>query len=69
MQVHVGKEYDVLIEDSEDDCYYGRTQHFSYEIDGEVQIVPEDGTKLQLGQVVKVKITKASSYDLLGELV
>ena len=64
MQQRVGQTYKVLIEDFQDGYYFGRSQHFSAEIDGEIQVESKD--ELTIGEFYDVKITGASMYDLQG---
>lgn len=68
----VGKIYDVLIDDIEENeeggfICYGRTQYDAPEIDNGV-IINSD-KKLNVGDMLKVKITEAYDYDLIGEVV
>ena len=63
----VGQVMEVLIDRKEAGRYLGRTAYDSVEVDNEV-IIPTR-RKLEPGQFVQVKITKAYDYDLEGELV
>jgi ribosomal protein S12 methylthiotransferase len=66
-QEKIGQTFKVLIDKKESGRYLGRTEFDSVEVDNEVII---SGTqKLQPGQFVNVKITKAYDYDLEGEVV
>ncbi|RYF87840.1 MAG: TRAM domain-containing protein, partial [Chitinophagaceae bacterium] len=66
-QEKIGQTFKVLIDKRESGRYLGRTEFDSVEVDNEVIIA---GTrKLQPGQFVNVKITKAYDYDLEGEIV
>jgi ribosomal protein S12 methylthiotransferase len=77
----IGKVLDVLVESREDGAWVGRTEYDAPEIDGSViftapnaasddrkgaRLCPlaEDG----IGAFVKVRITDAMDYDLVGEL-
>ena len=64
----LGKTMDVLVEerDEEDKTYIGRTQYDAYEIDNNV--IFKAKSKLYPGDIVKVKITDAFDYDLVGEM-
>lgn len=64
----VGKTLDVLIEEEVpgEKIYVGRTEYDAPEIDGVVYVHTERA--LRIGQFVKVKITDALEYDLIGEL-
>ena len=57
----------VLIDKKEAGRYLGRTEFDSVEVDNEV--VVHATKKLQIGEFVMVKITKAYDYDLEGEVV
>lgn len=65
-QQKIGKEFKVIIDDTEGEFIVGRTEFDSPEVDGEVLISTEK--KLQKGDMVRVKITGAEDYDLYGEL-
>ena len=63
----VGREMDVLIDEiDEDGDAVGRSSADAPEIDGNVFITSEQ--KLEPGQMVRVRITDSSEYDLFGEL-
>ncbi len=66
-QQKIGKEYKVIIDDTEGEFVVGRTEFDSPEVDGEVLISTEK--ELQKGEIVTVKITGAEDYDLYGTLV
>jgi ribosomal protein S12 methylthiotransferase len=66
-QQKIGKEFKVIIDDTEGEFVVGRTEFDSPEVDGEVLISTEN--QLKKGDIVKVKITSAEDYDLYGELV
>ncbi|MBK7093609.1 MAG: 30S ribosomal protein S12 methylthiotransferase RimO [Saprospiraceae bacterium] len=63
-QDKVGKEFEVIIDSADEDYYYGRTQYDSPEVDNEVLI--EKATHLEIGSIVRCKITEAQDYDLFG---
>ena len=65
----VGKEMQVLIEGkiADEDVYIGRTYQDAPDIDGEVFVEYEG--ELISGDFVKVRITEANDYDLIGEIV
>ncbi|RYG01402.1 MAG: 30S ribosomal protein S12 methylthiotransferase RimO [Chitinophagaceae bacterium] len=65
-QEKIGKVYKVMVDKKESGRYLGRTEFDSVEVDNEV-IINSD-KKLQVGEFVQVKITKAYDYDLEGEL-
>lgn len=62
----IGREYDVLIESKDKGKYVGRNSEMAPEIDGEVYV---KGDNLAVGTFVKVKITDAMEYDLVGDHV
>jgi ribosomal protein S12 methylthiotransferase len=66
-QERVGKVYKVLIDKKEAGRYLGRTEFDSVEVDNEVII--QSKKKLNIGEFVNVKITKAYDYDIEGEVV
>lgn len=63
----IGQILKVLIDKKEAGRYIGRTEFDSVEVDNEVIINTKK--KLQPGDFVQVKITKAYDYDLEGDLV
>jgi ribosomal protein S12 methylthiotransferase len=63
----VGQVYKVIVDKKEAGRYLGRTEFDSVEVDNEVII--QTSQKLQPGNFVNVKITRAYDYDLEGELV
>jgi ribosomal protein S12 methylthiotransferase len=66
----IGKTVEVIVEgklDGEDSVYCGRSYRDCYEIDGYVFFESED--ELLAGDYYNVKITSASDYDLVGEIV
>jgi ribosomal protein S12 methylthiotransferase len=63
----VGKTFRVIVDKKEAGKYLGRTEFDSVEVDNEVII--NSKTKLNPGDFVKVKITKAFDFDLEGVVV
>ncbi len=62
---HVGRTYPVLIEENpEPGVYIGRTPFQAPEVDGMTFIYSEG---LDMGSLVRVKITDAFEYDIAGE--
>ena len=61
-QEKVGRTFKVLIDKKEAGRYLGRTEFDSVEVDNEV--VFQDAGKLEIGEFVQAKITKAYDYDL-----
>src|SRR5688500_6014150 len=66
-QEKIGKVFKTLIDKKEAGRYLGRTEFDSVEVDNEV-VIHAPG-KLQPGEFVNVRITKAYDYDLEGEVV
>lgn len=66
-QEKVGKVFKVIVDKKEAGRYLGRTEFDSVEVDNEV-IIHSD-KKLQPGNFVNVRITKAYDYDLEGEVI
>lgn len=60
----IGMELKVIIDRKEDDCWIGRTEFDSPEVDPEVIITSEK--ELQIGQFYNVTIMSAEPYDLHG---
>lgn len=60
----IGLKFQVIVDRKEDGNYAGRTRFDSPEVDGEV--IFTSSKKLKPGEFVKVKITGAEAYDLLG---
>lgn len=68
----IGSEQIVLIEKKIENNLIGRTFRDAPEIDGQVIIQTQDSESLDdslLGELVKVKIINASTYDLIGQIV
>lgn len=64
----IGKIADVIIEGkSKNGQYYGRTQWDAPEIDQQIYVNSES-ISLDKGDIVKVKISKAYAYDLMGDV-
>jgi len=65
---YMGKDIEVLIDEikpGKPKIAIGRTKGDAPEIDGKVAI---RGDKTQVGKFIKVKVTEASEYDLVGEI-
>jgi len=65
----IGKIFNVLIDDKDENYYYGRTEYDAPEIDNLVLIKNEKNTSLKIGQFAKVLITDYSDYDLYGKII
>lgn len=66
-QEKIGRIFKVLVDKKEAGRFLGRTEFDSVEVDNEVIIDTKE--KLQIGEFVQVKITKAFDYDLEGVIV
>ena len=65
----IGRVVTVLLEQKQPDGrWMGRTEGDAPEIDGQVYISGTQ-TSLQVGDLIKVRILEADSYDLIGEVV
>lgn len=64
----VGKTIDVLIDEITPEQIIGRSSADAPEIDGCVYIRPSSEQKLKVGDIIKVKVTDADTYDLYAEI-
>lgn len=62
----LGFTYDVIVDDLQDEKYFGRAYFDTPEIDG--YIVFKSYKKLSVGEIVRVKIIDCEGYDLIGEI-
>lgn len=62
----IGNIYEVLIEEKTKNRSKGRSFEMAPEIDGNVIVKGED---VRIGSFVKVKVTEALEYDLIGEVL
>ncbi|ACQ51749.1 30S ribosomal protein S12 methylthiotransferase RimO [Clostridium botulinum] len=60
----IGKIYEVIVEGTKEDMYYGRNYEMSPEIDGEICFEKDENVKI--GDIIKVKVTHSLEYDLIG---
>lgn len=67
-QHKVGKTYLCIFDREEGGYYIGRTQYDSPDVDNEV-LVDATQNYINLGHFVKVKITEATDFDLIAEVV
>lgn len=65
-EAKVGNIYEAIIESFDGEFYVGRTKGMSPEIDGNVFVKSE--RNLAIGEIVKVIITEAVEYDLIGDV-
>lgn len=63
----VSKTYDVIVEGFNGEHYYGRNYEMAPEIDGSVLFTSL--LKQDVGNIVKVKVTENTDYDLIGVVV
>ena len=64
----VGKTFKVIVDREEGDYWVGRTEFDSPEVDPEV-LIPIDSAELEIGKFYQVKITSATAYELVGEII
>lgn len=64
LQAQIGSICEVLVEKREGDYFTGRTATQAPEVDGQVYVNVEG---IRVGDIVPVKITAASAYDLIGD--
>ncbi|MEK6265118.1 MAG: 30S ribosomal protein S12 methylthiotransferase RimO [Clostridium sp.] len=60
----IGKVYEVLVEGFDGEIYFGRNYEMAPEVDGTIFF--ESDNTYNKGEFVKVKVTKALEYDLIG---
>ena len=68
-QAKIGHTVDVMVDEASQDSditYTGRTQHDAYEVDAIVRFTSAIDRQLNAGDIVKVIITDADEYDLMG---
>ena len=65
-QTRVGTTMKVLIDSEEPDCYIGRTEFDSPDVDNDVFI--DKSQPLTVGEFYNVEITDAAEYDLFGNV-
>ena len=63
-QLKIDKIYDILVEGYRNNHYYGRNFEMAPEVDGSV--IFECNEEIQIGSIVKIKITSCTDYDLIG---
>jgi len=63
----IGKEITVLVEGKNNNVYYGRNEADAPEVDGRVYFTSQK-RRPGVGEFVRVSITQAREYDLIGEL-
>ncbi len=63
----VGRELDMLVEETGMDGTYGRTIREAPDADGTVCIAPS--YRHEPGQYLKIRLTKSDAYDMIGESV
>lgn len=67
-QQFIGRELQVLIDKIEGENYVGRTEFDSPEVDNEV-LIPAGNNYTRIGDFSRVKITDATTYDLVGMFI
>lgn len=66
-KLKIGNIYDTIIDGNNGEYYIGRSYEMAPEIDGLIYLKKEK--VLNLGDIVKVKITDVMEYDLMGEVL
>ncbi len=67
-QAREGAELDVLVEGfDEDNLAYGRSTHEAPDIDGTIFI--DNAENLQIGDIVRVRISQGFTYEMVGERI
>ncbi len=67
-QAKVGQTFKVMIDRKEKDYFIGRTEFDSPEVDNEVLLSAKD-QYLSVGSFVQAKISKATEFDLYGDVI
>ncbi len=67
-EARVGQTLKVLFDRKEGDYFIGRSEYDSPEVDNEVLVEAKDAY-VRVGDFAQVKITKATEFDLYGDLV
>ncbi len=67
-QTKVGKTFKVLVDRKEGGSFIGRTEHDSPEVDNDV-IFEGTSNYLRIGDFVDAKVTSATEFDLMAEVV
>lgn len=65
-EAKVAKTFKVIIDAEEPDCYVGRTEYDSPDVDNCVLIAKDQ--PLEIGEFYNINIVEATAYDLYGEL-
>ena len=63
-QLKINNIYDILVEGYRENHYYGRNFEMAPEVDGNV--IFESNEEIQIGSIVKIRITSCTDYDLIG---
>ena len=66
-QAKVGKTFKVLVDRKEEGIFIGRTEFDSPEVDNEV--ILESTDYLRLGDFVNARVTSATEFDLMAEVI
>ncbi|MBL8472664.1 MAG: 30S ribosomal protein S12 methylthiotransferase RimO [Rhodocyclaceae bacterium] len=67
LEAKIGREYQVLVDDVDEEGAVARTPGDAPDIDGVVHVT--DGDQLEIGQFARVRITDCDVHDLFAELV
>lgn len=66
-KLKIGQIYDTIIDGNNGEYYIGRNYQMAPEIDGLIYI--KNQPNLNIGDIVKLKITDVLEYDLIGEIL
>ena len=66
LQLKVGKTFDVLVDEIDEQGIIGRSKADAPEVDGLVYVENFSGIDVKVGDVIKVNITHSDEYDLWG---
>ena len=66
IKLKIGNIYDTIIDSNNGEYFIGRSYEMAPEIDGLIYIKKHKG--INIGDIIKVKITDVMEYDLIGEI-
>jgi len=69
LQMKIGKEIEVLIDEVDEQGAVGRCFFDAPEIDGNVYIALEAGSQVKPGDKIMCRVTDADEYDLWADLL
>jgi ribosomal protein S12 methylthiotransferase len=71
LEAKVGQEITVLSEgfDPLGGTHYGRSEADAPDVDGKIYFAPSDREEYPAGEFLRIRITEALDYDLMGEVI